>query len=297
MMMLICMMIIIITYLRMMLILILIMVLMITMTITLMITKEDHFLKESDLRLSKHYQFTAHLRDLLLLSESLYPLSLLFESLYSLSLSFSSQQWHKQPVPGQTGHSWRYCVASKLQKYLGRNIFIQPTKYPHKCERQSLWKKTLSRLKAMIVRNIGERYQLTSKFVKKQHNFPNLTKKRQKQEPGSVSCSPLQKIPPCIDLEPGEFPAFWQLWPALNILNMEKNIGPGRIHQYRNCLTIDMGSASVLHLLPQFYESSTNNGCICFSEISQNKSNSVLPKQKTILKIVRSNNTRLCAGK
>ena len=45
------MMIIIITYLRMMLISILIMVLMITMTITLMITKEDHFLKESDLRL------------------------------------------------------------------------------------------------------------------------------------------------------------------------------------------------------------------------------------------------------
>ena len=76
-----------------------------------------------------------------------------------------------------------------------------------------------------------------------------------------------------------------------------KNIGPGRSHQYRNCLTIDMGSASVLHLLPQFFESSTNNGCICFSEISQNKSNSVLSKQKTILKIVRSNNTRLCAGK
>ena len=61
----------------------------------------------------------------------------------------------------------------------------------------------------MIVRNIGERYQLTSKFVRK--HFPNLRKKRHKlllQEPGSVSCSPLQKIPPCIDLEPGEFPAF-----------------------------------------------------------------------------------------
>ena len=265
-----------------MLILILIMVLMMTMTITLMITKEDHFLKESDLRLSIHYQVTAHLHvRLTFIIWILISTFTFFEPLYSLSLSFSSQQWHKQPVPGQTGHSWRYCVASKLQKYLGRNIFIQPTKYPYKCERKSWWKKTLSRLKAMIVRNIGERYQLTSKFVKKQHHFPILTKKRLLlQEPGSVSCSPLQKIPPCIDLEPGEFPAFWQLWPALNILNMEKNIGPGRSHQYRNCLTIDMGSASVLHLLPQFYESSTNNGCICFSEISQNKSNSVLSKQR-----------------